>query len=140
MAFASFLGWSVGLVGVVYAVVGQEEARSPQQPRYAPGRFLVKVTPSAAEQLEEAEAEEGIIPAEKIPVEALRTLSVKYQVKDWRQLMARPFGHDPSGFNRVYLVTCDLQVDVMRATKEFAALSDLIEYAEPDYLAQIQSN
>jgi len=134
-----YLALLIGGEGAACAQITPEEPLQPDEPpSYVAGRLVVKLTPAAYEQVAEAEGEGEVLEPKQLPIESFRTLSEKYRVIEWRRLIVRPFGNDPSGLNRIYLLTCDAKVDVARAAQEFGALSDFVEYAEPDFIVRTQ--
>ena len=85
-----------GWMRMVQAEVGPEEILQPERsPQYGAGRLLVKLTPTAAEQVATAEGEGGSISSDQLPIEALRTLSREYQVIIWKRLVDKPVMTEP---------------------------------------------
>lgn len=123
------------------AVLPEESPGPPQSPRYASGRILVKLTPTAAQQVEAVDLEGNGITAEQLPIEPLRAVSQQYQVVRWKRLIAKRSGegNDPVGMGRIYLLVCDPRTDVKMAVGAFSRLKELVEYAEPDYMVQTQN-
>lgn len=106
--------------------------------QHVPGRIIVKLRPNAAKQVAKALSRQGSLTPEQLPVEPLRRISQEYQVHDWKLLFSNPLKEDPSGLNRIFLLSCDPSVDVGAAAGAFSALSELVEYAEPDQIVEVQ--
>ncbi len=144
---SSFLrGWQVFFLifsiflwqTVSYGMISEEPLQPNPPSRYAPGRILVKLTPAAAQLLEKAGEGQNLSP-EQLPIEQLRKVSERYKVISWKPLLVRPVDKDPTGMNRIYVLTSDLGIDISAAVQAFRALSEFVEYAEPDYEVQIQA-
>jgi hypothetical protein len=106
--------------------------------QHVPGRIIVKLRPNAAEQVARALGGQGSLTPEQVPVEPLRRISQEVQVQSWKPLFSNPLKEDPSGLNRIFLLTCDPSVDVLEASRAFSALSEFVEYAEPDRIVEAQ--
>lgn len=127
-----------GAAGAVY----DPDRPAPEGPAYVAGRLIVKLTPAAAEQVAPIAVP---ITAARLPITALRALSRRYKVSAWRPLFPHtiqgqsPAGTVPgAGLDRVYVLTCDRSVDISAAVQAFAALTEYVEYAEPDHVVRIQ--
>lgn len=121
-------------------VIQPEGKASSGRPRYAAGRILVKLTPKAAGQMEKAlDKTTGLILTENLPINALHEVSRRYRVTSWKRVFPQPMKDDSAGLERVYRLSCNPKVDIMEAARTFSALTDLVQYAEPDRLATIQA-
>lgn len=98
----------------------------------AVGRMVVKLKPEAGREIARLKNETGVVRTEQIPIEALRALSQKYQIKEWKPLFAQTTSDDLTGLERIYVLSCDPAVDIGAAAQAFNTLSDLVEYAELD--------
>ena len=117
VAFLLLLNWAP----LAFGVVDPEENPALRRPQHVPGRLIVKLTRQANQELT-----------------PLKKLSRQYRVKDWKPLFPSTGTEDPTGLNRIYLLTCDPAVDVRAASSAFSALKEYVEYAEPDFIARIQ--
>ncbi len=114
------------------------DGRPDKHPRYTPGRIIVKLTPPAYEKIAPAMRGQDSIDPQELPIEPLRQVSQRFQVFSWKRLFPPVSGEDPTGLRRIYLLTCDPQVDVPAAAGAFSALAEWVEYAEPDFLVEVQ--
>ncbi len=99
----------------------------------------MKLTLVAAEQVAQVEDERGELSSQKLPIEALRAVSQENGVTHWRRLIAKPSQEDPTGLGRVYVLSVNPSMDIHTVVSAFSALPDLVEYAEPDSVVQIQT-
>ena len=61
------------------------------------------------------------------------------RVTSWKRLFPQPMKEDLAGLERVYTLSSDSTIDVVEAIRAFSVLTDLVQYAEPDKPATIQS-
>ena len=113
-----------------------EEAGKGQA--YASGRITVKLREDAAARVRQAWEQWGDLTPDRLPFESLRTASERNNVARWEPLIRDAREGDTSGLDRTYVLTLNGPEDVLRAVQDFSGLSDLVEYAEPDYIAHIQ--
>lgn len=129
---------ALGCAGVSAVVLpGDEEGRGGE-PRYAAGRVVVKLRPEAAARVREEWERWGQLTSDRLPLESLRTASERNGVARWEPLIPDARGDDAGGLGRAYALTLAGGADVLQAVQDFSGLTDLVEYAEPDYIAHIQ--
>ncbi len=129
-----FLVW----VGIACAVVGPEEGEPASQPRHAPGRLIVKLTPQAAEPVARSLGDRQELRTDELPIDTLRQISQEHEITHWRRLYPKLLERDSTGLNRTYELTCDDSTDIPAAVEAFQAFPHLIEYAEADAMVEIQ--
>lgn len=128
----------VGCTGASAVVRPGDEESGERGPRYAAGRVVVKLTPEAADQVRQAWDRWGELTPDRLPFEALRMASERNSVTLWAPLLPDAPKDDPSGLGRAFVLTVAGGGDVLQAVQDFSGLTDLVEYAEPDYIAEIQ--
>lgn len=128
----------LNLLAALLVFCGGLEAAHAEQPPYASGRLIVKLTPQAHAKVHKVLKRTGSVSWKKLPVPALKQLSQRYRISRWRPLFPPSQTEDAVGLSRIYVLTCDPATDIPRAAAAFAAVKESVEYAEPDYLAHIQ--
>ena len=128
----------VGCAGAAAVVPPGGEGLAGDEPQYAEGRIVVKLRQDAAERVRQVWERWGEVTPDRLPFESLRTASERNGVSGWEPLIPDAREDDPSGLGRAYVLTIAGGGDVLQAVQEFSGLTDLVEYAEPDYIAQIQ--
>lgn len=124
----------------VSAVVphGGEGAGGEGDSSYASGRVIVKLRAEAAARVRQAWEQWGELTPDHLPFESLRTASERNGIARWEPLLRDVREDDTSGLDRTYVLTLTGEADVLRAVQDFSGLTDLVEYAEPDYIAHTQ--
>ena len=117
---------------------GNRGEQEGQESQYAQGRLMVKLREDAAVRVRQAWEQWGDLTPEHLPFESLRSVSERNNVSRWKPLVPDARKDDASGLGRTYVLTLTGPEDVLRAVQDFSGLNDLVEYAEPDYIAHTQ--
>jgi hypothetical protein len=105
-------------------------ATEPDPPEYMTTRIYIKLTPHAGELVNQALKSREYLRIEEVPIDTLRQIGEKYQVIRWGAFgQFLPEEEDPSGFRRMYVLTCNLRVNLEEAAQAFSAAHDSVEYA-----------
>ena len=81
-----------------------------------------------------------MILTEGIPEGALRDVCERYGVSVWEPLFSQAHVQEGkgNGLDRVYRLRFDPSADLLQAARDFEALPDWVEYAEPDRRVEVQ--
>ncbi len=132
------IGLLVGCASASAVVRSSDEEPGGEGPQYVAGRILVKLREEASVRVRQEWERWGELTSDRLPFESLRTASERNGVAQWQPLIPDAREDDPSGLGRAYVLTLGGGGDVLQAVQDFSGLTDLVEYAEPDHIAQIQ--
>lgn len=131
---------SVGCANALAVVRSGEEEGGGEGSPYAEGRIVVKLREEASARIRREWERWGELTPDRLPFESLRNVSERNGVARWEPLIPNVRGDDSSGLGRTYVLTLTGGGDVLRVVQDFSGLADLVEYAEPDFVAQIQTS
>ena len=106
---------------------------SPEAPRYAPGRMLVRLQPEAGRLLQRRLQSEG--PTTQTGVASVDTLGRRYQIQQIAPLFQGVESlATQAALGDIYQLSFPADTDIAHAAAKYAA-DPAIAWAEPDYLA-----